>query len=1546
MKTHYTTLAVLLLFLCNIATAQHNFHQQNPSRKEQEHEEKDDDEEYEKLEKANEKNEYAHAHSAWFREMLKPKPNIRKAQDAFDAYFKQHNGEDSKLKERFLTWKQQAALYMDKNGIGTTVPLMKKSSIGKRALAGQPAAADGTFGTWKMIGPTNMNRTQCGNNNLVTGGFCDRIYVNPYNTNNLFAGFSYGGLWVSKDQGTTWQLTDGSFPNGTNTYANRDYYYGEIEAHKLDSSLVFAATEAGLLKSTDGGINWTLLPQLNRNASPTERPYYLSLAANNKNIVLSTFGRKLYRSTDGGSTWSVVFDNSSGGANHFSTSQYNFNTPFGLNDRTFNFFGVENNFSNPVEFYLGVWNSSNQACIYKSTDKGATFSLLINLNTSLGTAWDKNAMLCMKTIPSSPSIFSVYQQYVNNKPRYRYSSAGALLSADTINAYVEAFDIDWNNKNIMYEGQYSPDYILKSSDSGKTFAKPYVGSCNYLHPDIRGISAVGNIVLVGNDGGLGLSTDGGQTMKGTGFEINSMDMWGFSSSVKSDICLTGLDHNQVFVRSFEGQGGWQAIKGADSGPSTVNPYNDHWLYYDWGYGVNKGWLNPNGTVTESSVAAGVDMSSLVFHSNLSFNIFGSNGNVVMQSSDNMTSATVFKDFGEKVNAFRVSRRDPKTMYALLSQNKIMKTTDSGATWVNVTPTSTVNGGQTNITAVEVGKLPGELWAAYGNAQNTVKVLYSTNGGSSWSNITSSNLPAVAVGDIAYQRGTNGGVYIFMITASGAQVWYKNNTMTQWAQVGSTLPMMGYLKGRLYVVPAKNKIRFGSSRGAWENDLYEQSGPEAGIAANRWNVVCSVDSVQFMNTSAAKPGTVTYQWSFPGGFPATSSAENPKVVYKQPGRYDVTLKITNADNVSDQITLPQFISMQNDICKADTVAGKELNISNATSRIPLRTLQLNSNTFTVTAWVKPKGQQGSFSQIISVRSPERMGIGFAFKGYTANTNLVVTNSTLSYGITSNIDLVPDQWNHIAVTYSPTSIKVYLNGGTPWETTGTFAAIDFSQTPMMINDDIHGQGGDFRGELEELSLYNYTLTQQEIREKMHLMKPGTDAGLMAYYQFNQYDSLSSTLYDAMSSGSSSLISPSLITRSTAPVAAGVSQRMTITAAGSYNFNKAGIRLNVSGSTLPNGEVVASRLYANPDALPSTSGRVSPHYWIVRNYGTNDSISPLAGITFDSVYVSVGDAATPSTFQLFKRPANASGATWPGSSCNATAATAGVKGTVAFGNNCSISRFGQFVLTTGGTSFIPCTGGPIPNKTTWITTASSEETVGEGASNGRAIYATDGNPATFWHTQWYNTTVPHPHDLIINLRTCSTIGGLSYLPRQNGVNGTITGYEIYISQDSVLWVQATSGTWPSTGTSARVANFTPQNGRYVKLRALSSVNNGAWSSAAEIDLSSANYLAPLTNTGAVAVTSSQRGPLSAGEILLYPNPAQNNITLEFQGDGKGTAEVTILDVSGKVYYQSRIAAVAGINKVQINTSTLPNGTYILNVTTGNKIKSGRRFIISRSN
>ena len=58
-------------------------------------------------------------------------------------------------------------------------------------------------------------------------------------------------------------------------------------------------------------------------------------------------------------------------------------------------------------------------------------------------------------------------------------------------------------------------------------------------------------------------------------------------------------------------------------------------------------------------------------------------------------------------------------------------------------------------------------------------------------------------------------------------------------------------------------------------------------------------------------------------------------------------------------------------------------------------------------------------------------------------------------------------------------------------------------------------------------------------------------------------------------------------------------------------------------------------------------------------------------------------------------------------------------------------------------------------------SEETAGE---NGAATNAVDGNPNTFWHTQWQDATPECPHEIILELVPPSTIKGFTCLPRQD--------------------------------------------------------------------------------------------------------------------------------------------------------------------------------------
>jgi hypothetical protein len=116
-------------------------------------------------------------------------------------------------------------------------------------------------------------------------------------------------------------------------------------------------------------------------------------------------------------------------------------------------------------------------------------------------------------------------------------------------------------------------------------------------------------------------------------------------------------------------------------------------------------------------------------------------------------------------------------------------------------------------------------------------------------------------------------------------------------------------------------------------------------------------------------------------------------------------------------------------------------------------------------------------------------------------------------------------------------------------------------------------------------------------------------------------------------------------------------------------------------------------------------------------------------------------------------------------------------------------------------------------------------------------DGNSATIWHTQWQDDSPAHPHEIIIELSAPTRIKGFTYLPRQDfdgdnpQVNGTIKEYEFYVSDDGKDFGKPiASGTFDG-GRKQKTVKFDAKQCRFIKLKALSEINDQVWASAAEI-------------------------------------------------------------------------------------------------------------------
>ncbi len=126
-------------------------------------------------------------------------------------------------------------------------------------------------------------------------------------------------------------------------------------------------------------------------------------------------------------------------------------------------------------------------------------------------------------------------------------------------------------------------------------------------------------------------------------------------------------------------------------------------------------------------------------------------------------------------------------------------------------------------------------------------------------------------------------------------------------------------------------------------------------------------------------------------------------------------------------------------------------------------------------------------------------------------------------------------------------------------------------------------------------------------------------------------------------------------------------------------------------------------------------------------------------------------------------------------------------------------------------------------------SEEIAGE---NGAAENAIDGNPDTIWHTQWQDATPECPHEIVIALESPATLKGFTYLPRQGeNDHGDIKGYEFFTSNDGQNFGGPVAKGEFDGSKELKTVAFAPTACHFVKLKALSEINNEAWTSAAEI-------------------------------------------------------------------------------------------------------------------
>ncbi len=433
---------------------------------------------------------------------------------------------------------------------------------------------------WAPIGPSPMLEPGSTDNGLVT---C--VAVNPNNQNVLYLGGAQGGVWRSRDAGSTWTplfdhqpaLGIGEPAGIAIDPANTDTIYvgtsGRLGSNEPDT---IRQNAAGLFKSTDGGASWIALGSgfpagntgnANQFANQTQSISVIIVDPVNGTIYLAST-RGVFTSTDGGLNWATA----SGIAADTRSLALDLSTP-----------------PSARILYAGV---SGQG-VFQSSDGGRNFTQILSATTpavatALGGAAFTRVVVALAPPTSPANVRGVQVIYATMAGAYGAPTdpIGLFLSIDqgstwtkqaatgmggtTYGGYSLAMAVDPASPgdgatDTVYYGCLTQ---FVSTDAGATFTAHSAG-----HADTHTYSLVtptgggSTVIYCGSDGGIDVSSNGGITW--TSLNSGSLQIGLFYNiAVKPDatasVTVGALQDNKLETTAGGPPGlAWNAPVGGD-----------------------------------------------------------------------------------------------------------------------------------------------------------------------------------------------------------------------------------------------------------------------------------------------------------------------------------------------------------------------------------------------------------------------------------------------------------------------------------------------------------------------------------------------------------------------------------------------------------------------------------------------------------------------------------------------------------------------------------------------------------------------------------------------------------------------------------------------------------------------------------------------------------------------------------------------------------------------------------------------------------------------
>ncbi len=707
--------------------------------------------------------------------------NLKSYLDLMDNYWENtpHDFRGSGIKP-YLRWKEKMKYFTKPNG-----ELMSREEIRSSwQRVKQQRTSLTTFddsSNWIPMGPfdhTNAGSWSSGQ------GRVNVSKVDPNNPNTVYIGTPDGGAWKSEDNGDSWVSIADQLPI---------WGVSGIAIDPTNSNIIYLSTgdedgwnsySDGVYKSTDGGANWVQLSGLN-NIQLGE----IYINPNDSNMLWVCSDSGLYRSVNGGNTWSL--------------SEYGTVKEIRLKP------------NNPNILYIVKRNGSTVE-IKKSNDAGFSFSTVKTYYNASRTVIDvteansevlyvmvSNQDGTFKTLDKSSDSGITFTTQMNNVDIYESPQA----------YYDLAIAVSDTDENTVYTGCLN---IWKSTNGGQNFnvlnswSAPY--SATYTHADIHDIKIENGKIYACTDGGIYISNNSGQSFvdKTTnGLNIGQFYRIDVAQNNGSQV-VGGLQDNGGYVHTNNIWKNYYGADGMDCAISPINPnihvgfiqYGYNLYYYNSTTGGNGGfvcnspnnisgnWITPLEVGNQGTLYAGYNRLYKL-----------SNSNVWELASPYY--------FADNIQGIRVS---PDDDLKVLVFDGVSLYQSDGSQNMNFDMIS--NTSSPYVQCFDYNRNNSNI-IYYGNYDGVFK---SVDGGNTWSNF-SQGLPSSSYksGIIHQASSSNNTLYL----ATNNAVYYTNDDMSNWQIFSSGLPNSQIMD--IEVNNVENSVLIATyGRGVWRSPVDEES----------------------------------------------------------------------------------------------------------------------------------------------------------------------------------------------------------------------------------------------------------------------------------------------------------------------------------------------------------------------------------------------------------------------------------------------------------------------------------------------------------------------------------------------------------------------------------------------------------------------------------------------------------------------------------------------------------------------------------------------------